>query len=161
MVNAMNKPGHLFPSLLAKPLSLIPDSVHASLVSRLLNQVFSEQIADGELNFLNNRYLRVQVMDAAIQFTLTFDGRYLVGEGDGKVPDLIFRGNVHDFLLLASRREDCDTLFFQRRLRIEGDTDMGLAIKNFLDAIEIESLPYHRQMDNFLGRAIQLYEHIT
>ncbi|RLA11661.1 MAG: sterol-binding protein [Gammaproteobacteria bacterium] len=157
----MAKPRHLFPSLLAKPLSLIPGRLHASLISNALNRLFARQIADGELDFMTGRYLQVEVMDASIRFTLCFDGRRLLAAGTGKSPDLIFRGNVHDFLLLASRKEDSDTLFFQRRLKIEGDTEMGLAIKNFLDAIEIESLPYHRLMDKFLNRGVRLYERVT
>ena len=157
----MQNSPHIFPSLLAKPVSLIPGKVHAALVSRALNQLFAEQVRDGELEFMTGRYLQVEVMDAGIQFTLSFDGRRLRGASTGDSPDLIFRGNVHDFLLLAARREDSDTLFFQRRLKIEGDTDMGLAIKNFLDAIDLESLPFHRQMDRFLSRAVHLYERAT
>ncbi len=152
---------HLFPSLLAKPLSLLPGRVHATLISNVLNHLLAGQIADGELEFMVGRYLRVEVMDAGIQFELCFDGGRLLGAGSEHSPDLILRGNVYDFLLLATRREDSDTLFFQRRLKIEGDTDMGLGIKNFLDAIEIESLPYHHVMDRFMGRAVHLYERLT
>ena len=100
-------------------------------------------------------------MDAGIRFDLSFDGRRLRDASNVNSPDLILRGNVYDFLLLAARKEDSDTLFFQRRLKIEGDTDMGLEIKNFLDAIETESLPYHQVMDRFLGRAVHLYERLT
>ena len=35
----------------------------------------------------------------------------------------------------ALRREDPDTLFFTRRLVLEGDTALGLEIKNALDAL--------------------------
>jgi predicted lipid carrier protein YhbT len=157
----MAKPRHLFPSLLAKPLSLIPGRLHALLISKALNHLLAGQIADGELEFMAGRYLRVEVMDAGIRFTLSFDGARLLAASAGKSPDLIFRGNVYDFLLLASRREDSDTLFFQRRLKIEGDTEMGLAIKNFLDAIDLESLPYHRLMDRFLNGGVRLYERLT
>ncbi len=157
----MAKPRHLFPSLLAKPLSLIPGGLHASLISKALNHLLAAQIADGELEFMVGRYLQVEIMDAGIRFTLFFDGRRLLAASVGNSPDLIFRATVYDFLLLASRREDSDTLFFQRRLKIEGDTDMGLAIKNFLDAIDIESLPCHRLMDRFLSRGVRLYERIT
>ena len=157
----MAKPRHLFPSLLAKPLSLVPGRLHASLISNTLNRLLARQIADGELDFMSGRYLQVEVMDANIQFTLCFEGGRLLAASNGNSPDLIFRGNFHDFLLLASRKEDSDTLFFQRRLKIEGDTEMGLAIKNFLDAIEIESLPYYRLIDKFLSRGVRLYERVT
>ncbi len=43
---------------------------------------------------------------------------------------------LRDFHLLASRREDADTLFFARRLVMEGDTDLGLIVKNTLDAVD-------------------------
>lgn len=43
--------------------------------------------------------------------------------------------------MIAARKEDPDTLFFQRRLRIEGDTELGLYVKNLMDAIDLESMP--------------------
>ena len=44
--------------------------------------------------------------------------------------------SAHDFLLLAQRKEDPDTLFFSRRLVMEGDTELGLLVKNTIDAID-------------------------
>jgi predicted lipid carrier protein YhbT len=160
-MTTLAKPRHLFPAPLARPVALVPGQLHATLVSKILNRLLAEQIADGDLEFMTGRYLRVEVMDAGIRFDLGFDGGRLLAAGNSKSPDLIFRGNVYDFLLLATRREDSDALFFQRRLKIEGDTEMGLAIKNFLDAIDIESLPYHRQVDGFLRPAMNLYERVT
>lgn len=32
-------------------------------------------------------------------------------------------------------------LFFQRRLLIEGDTELGLEVKNVMDAIELDTMP--------------------
>src|SRR5690606_6690177 len=55
--------------------------------------------------------------------------------------DTTFTGNSKDFLLLASRREDPDTLFFQRRLAIEGNTELGLQVKNLIDGIDADELP--------------------
>jgi len=34
------------------------------------------------------------------------------------------------------REEDPDTLFFKRKLQIEGDTELGLITKNLLDSVE-------------------------
>ncbi len=157
----MTKSRHLFPPLFTKPLSLIPGRLHATLISTVLNKLLAEQICEGELEFMLGRYLRVEVIDADIHFLLSFDGKRLFAANTTHAPDLIFRGNVYDFLLLAARKEDSDTLFFQRRLKIEGDTDMGLAIKNFLDSIEIESLPYHHLTDRFFSHGLSLYERVT
>jgi predicted lipid carrier protein YhbT len=35
---------------------------------------------------------------------------------------------------------DADTLFFDRRLSIEGDTELGLLLKNTLDALDLKSV---------------------
>jgi predicted lipid carrier protein YhbT len=53
------------------------------------------------------------------------------------VPDLTISASAHDFVLLAQRKEDPDTLFFSRRLAMEGDTELGLMVKNTIDAIEL------------------------
>ena len=50
-------------------------------------------------------------------------------------------GNWREFLLLASRQEDPDTLFFRRRLVIEGHTELGLALKNLIDSLDPDVLP--------------------
>jgi len=50
-------------------------------------------------------------------------------------PDVIVRASLGDYLALALRSEDPDTLFFSRRLLIEGDTALGLVVKNALDSI--------------------------
>jgi predicted lipid carrier protein YhbT len=41
---------------------------------------------------------------------------------------------------VARRQEDPDTLFFSRRLAMEGDTELGLLVKNTIDAIELPVL---------------------
>lgn len=41
-----------------------------------------------------------------------------------------------DFVELLRGNVDADTLFFRRRLQIRGDTELGLIVKNWLDAAE-------------------------
>jgi predicted lipid carrier protein YhbT len=53
------------------------------------------------------------------------------------VPDLAISATAYDFLMLGTRQEDPDTLFFSRRLLVEGDTELGLIAKNTLDAVEL------------------------
>ncbi|HEX4928489.1 MAG TPA: SCP2 sterol-binding domain-containing protein [Burkholderiales bacterium] len=50
-------------------------------------------------------------------------------------PDVVVRARLRDYLALALRREDPDSLFFSRRLVIEGDTALGLVVKNALDSL--------------------------
>jgi len=60
-------------------------------------------------------------------------------QGD-QAPDLTISGAIYDFLALATRREDSDTLFFNRRVVMAGDTALGLELKNLLDAMDPETL---------------------
>ena len=50
--------------------------------------------------------------------------------------DLELGAALGDFVALMRGTSDADTLFFQRRLRIRGDTELGLIVKNWLDATE-------------------------
>lgn len=54
--------------------------------------------------------------------------------------DLRIRACARDYVDLALRREDPDTLFFTRRLVMTGDTELGLVVKNALDAIDWDRL---------------------
>jgi len=51
------------------------------------------------------------------------------------------RGSATDLLLMASRLEDADSLFFQRRLTLTGDTELGLTARNLLERLPWESVP--------------------
>lgn len=62
-------------------------------------------------------------------------------KASSETPDLTIRSNVSGYLALLLRREDADTLFFTRRLVMTGDTDLGLVVKNTLDAIDWSRLP--------------------
>jgi predicted lipid carrier protein YhbT len=55
-------------------------------------------------------------------------------------PDVVISASAADFVALARRKVDPDTLFFSRRLLIEGDTELGVAVKNTLDAMPIPGL---------------------
>ena len=62
--------------------------------------------------------------------------------GNQHKPDTKISGDFISFIQLATRREDPDTLFFQRKLSIEGDTELGLTIKNIIDNLEFHNLPF-------------------
>ena len=89
---------------------------------------------------LTGKRLLLKVTDAglALRFTLTPRGfRPLF---DARQPDLTISATTRDYLALALREEDPDTLFFSRRLLMEGETDLGLLVKNTLDAVDWDAL---------------------
>lgn len=145
----------LFPRPLAAPLGLIPERLHSGAVAAVLNRVLASELRAGELDFLHGRTLRIHVQDMRLALRLTLQHGRLAPAGAHALVDLSISGPLHAFLLLVARREDADTLFFRRRLRIEGDTALGLALKNCLDGLDIDAHRLPRQ----LGRmALPLYE---
>lgn len=128
------------PSLLRLPLKLTPFAIKKRVIEQLINWQFNQALADDELEFLTDRWLKVEVRDLDLNWFLTLSGGKLK-VSDCADPDVTFSGETNDLILIAARREDPDTLFFQRRLIIEGDTELGLYVKNLMDSIDLDSMP--------------------
>ncbi|MDH3317829.1 MAG: SCP2 sterol-binding domain-containing protein [Gammaproteobacteria bacterium] len=124
-------------ALASVPLGCIPESVHSQLLCEVLNRVLGPELGDGELDFLKQRCLAIHIPELNTRFRLSLSGARL-RPATHRAPDLTLRGGVREFLQLATRIEDPDTLFFQRRLHLDGDAELGLLVKNFLDALELD-----------------------
>lgn len=99
-----------------------------------LNRLFADALADGEFDDFAGRRIRLEVNGGQPGLTFGFwAGRLRIVDGAGEVT---IRGSLSAFKTLADRKQDPDKLFFQRRLVIEGDTELGLALKNLLDSLE-------------------------
>jgi predicted lipid carrier protein YhbT len=99
-----------------------------------LNQLFAQAIEEGEFDEFEGRRIRLEVNGGQPGITIGFwAGRLRVIDGPGEAT---IRGSLAAFRTLAERRQDPDQLFFQRRLVIEGDTELGLRLKNLLDSLE-------------------------
>lgn len=107
-----------------------------------LNQSLGSTITAGQLEFLEHRILRIAITDVDGACLLSLQRGRLKILPPGSNPEVTIRASVEDFGLLATRRIDADTLFFQRRLVIEGDVALGLMVKNYLDALDIDTLPW-------------------
>ena len=148
------------PRLFSTPLRLVPARLHSRLVATALNRVLAAEIRDGELDFLLGRVLAVRIDDAGVDLRLGLrDGR-LVDVPGSRPADLAIEGKVYEFLLLIARREDPDTLFFQRRLRLQGDTELGLYLKNFLDALELEDQLLPLPLRHFIRYSVPVYDRL-
>lgn len=71
-------------------------------------------------------------------------------------PDAIISADALDFIALARRQADPDTLFFNRRLVMQGDTELGLLVKNTLDAIDFRAMALPRPSRVLSALALQL-----
>lgn len=150
----------VLPRPLSFPLKIMPASISSAVLVSVLNQIFSQALKDGELDFLQQRFISVQVEDAGLEFCLTLAQGKLVSCRDKQSTDLSLKGTVYNFLLLATRREDTDTLFFSRRLGMQGDTELGLEVKNFLDSFDVEEGRLSRHIDRLLQKTVPIYERL-
>ncbi len=125
---------------LTLPLAFAPFSVKKSVLQQLLNWQFHHALGEGELDFLQGRCLGIEITDINLRWITTLQASRLVVLPDAEA-DVWFRAEASDLLLVAACRADPDTLFFQRRLVIEGDTELGLEVKNLMDALEPAAMP--------------------
>ena len=139
------------------PAITIPPGV-AALVGRLpqlpptlalvgaLNLALDRLLPRDQLEPLTGKRLLVDVSDAGLSLRFTLGPRGFRARFDRQREDLRIAATLRDFLALAMREEDPDTLFFSRRLLLEGDTELGLLVKNTLDAVDWSVLePAHLQ----------------
>lgn len=131
---------HFGPSLMSVPVKLAPFALKRQVLEQVLSWQFRQALAEGELEFLEGRWLSIHVRDIGLLwYTSVADGRLVVSQQADA--DVSFSADASDLLMIAARKQDPDTLFFQRRLVIEGDTELGLYVKNLMDAIELEQMP--------------------
>lgn len=120
---------------LAARLPAFPGSV---LLSVGANLIFGAEPPQA-LAPLFGKTVRIRVTDAGLNFHFKVSPSGFVACRAAPSAVMISAG-ARDFLRLARREVDADTLFFDRRLSIEGDTELGLLLKNTLDALDVNSV---------------------
>jgi predicted lipid carrier protein YhbT len=141
------------------PGRLIPYSAQKPLLSVALNQAFREPLHHGELDFLEGAKVRIKVTDLSIDWLISVNSAGFEPVDRELKDDVCISGESPDFILLATRQADPDTLFFQRRIRVEGDTELGLGVKNTMDSMDWDDLPLPlRKFLQGTGRVIEIIQ---
>lgn len=130
------KPGRPDISRIIPFLPTLPVSL---AFATLFNLAAWRALKDMDWSWVRDKRFCVHVRDLGLK-TYFSVGRDGLRPQFGDHADVVFTATAQDFTRLALRLEDPDTLFFNRRLLIEGDTDLGLTVKNMLDAVELETL---------------------
>ena len=133
----MSEKTWLIPKPVGQVLGRLPGLPGSMLFVTALNLALAKQLNPDVTQMLVGKKLRLCVLDA--QWTFDFEwrkNRFVACQNAGSA-DLTISASAHDFVKLARRQEDPDTLFFNRRLAMEGDTELGLLVKNTIDAIEL------------------------
>ena len=139
----MNIPKFKLPGLVARIGGHLPQWPHSlTLIARLNATVKMKLLPLDSLALLEGRTFLVEVLDTGGQANFTYrNGLFRPLFSAPQTPDLSFRANLSAFMQMLARQEDPDTLFFNRELSIEGDTELGLVVKNMLDAVEWPQMP--------------------
>jgi predicted lipid carrier protein YhbT len=144
-------PRFKLPAFVASVGHRLPQWPHAVVLATGLNALLKMKLLpEDSLALLEGRSFLVDVLDTGGRAAFTYrDGLFRPLFTRPQTPDLAFGANLSAFLQLMLRQEDPDTLFFNRDLSIEGDTELGLVVKNMLDAVEWPTLPslpvFHRK----------------
>jgi len=140
-----------FPAPLSRVIATLPPWPASRAFAAACNLAVWPSLKELDWDPVRGRRFRVTVKDMGLCLHFSIRGEGFRAEGDGPA-DVTFTATAQDFARLALRLEDPDTLFFNRRLLIEGDTNLGLTVKNMLDAVELESVT--ATMPLGLGRVV-------
>jgi O2-independent ubiquinone biosynthesis accessory factor UbiT len=154
------KPHPALPSAFSFPLKVLPSFIHNKVLAITLNRIFADELKDGELDFLQHKLINIAVEDTGLEYRLTLDENRLSAGSKEQTPDLFLKGTLYDYMLLASRREDADALFFNRQLKMQGDTELGLYVKNFLDGLDLDSHKTSVYLEALLQKSLPVYERL-
>jgi predicted lipid carrier protein YhbT len=137
----LSKAVNLTPCLLRIPAQNLPFVVQQKLFGTVLDPLLKQMIKDEALDFLDGKWLKIEVTDLDKQWYFTLlDGKLTMTENLDQA-DICFSCDMNSMVLLAAKKVDPDTLFFRRKLLITGDTELGLEVKNFIDNLELDNLP--------------------
>ena len=128
------------PPFCVSVLGRLPAYPGSWLMAQMLNRALAPQLPDDVRQRLDRKRLRLRISDAALVFDFSLERSGFVPLAGGAASDLTIGASLHDLWRLARREEDPDTLFFSRRLILEGDTELGLLVKNTLDAFDFSTL---------------------
>jgi predicted lipid carrier protein YhbT len=151
-------------SLLSIAHKIMPTKVENYFVLHQVKRLSQPFMDDGEIDFLDNKIVEVEISDLPAKWYFTKIGQQLVMMDRNESlsispePDVVFSALVDALVLMASQKVDPDTLFFNRKLKITGDTELGLEIKNLFDQFDLDLLdkPFRKVLDTWSDELINL-----
>lgn len=139
------------PAVLVRLNARLPHLPVSAALAAALNLAAWPALRELDWEGVRGRRFCVHVCDLGLKAYLSVGSAGFAAQVNERA-DVTFTATAEDFARLALRLEDPDTLFFNRRLAIEGDTDLGLTVKNMLDSLELEEVA--RAMPAGLGRLL-------
>lgn len=132
-----NKSKWVIPEGAGKILKRLPKFPGSVALSVVVNVVLLRLMPAEALQAMQGKTIRIRVLDAQTDFDLQYNGKRFMPVLHRPQVDLTISATAQDFYLISQRQVDPDTLFFSRRLSTEGDMELGLVLKNTLDAADL------------------------
>ena len=123
------------PAALRRLIERLPIEPPSFVLAQVLNRVLLPRLDADARAALAGRCVEVQVSDFGVRMRLHLGARGFALAPRGADIALRVRATANAFWRMAGGEEDADTLFFERALVMEGDTEFGLLVKNTLDAV--------------------------
>ena len=130
-------PGPVLAAPLRAVASRLPRFSSSAAFAAALNLTLRRKFPHEVLEHLEDHAFAIAVEDAGLELTFRVRGGRFVPVAKSSEPLLRIRASAWDYAQLVAQNADPDTLFFNRRLLTEGDTDIALLVKNTLDILEI------------------------
>ena len=120
-------------------IARLPCYPPAAAAALAVNICFGETLTAKNLPAARGKVIAIDVRDTGLKLAFEVEDDGLIARGAAR-PDATISAEARDFVALARREVDPDALFFNRRLTMEGDTELALLVKNTLDGIDFRAL---------------------
>ena len=125
-------------STIGRATSRLPSLPGSLVFAAAINPILKNHMSQELETRLHGKFLRFSVTDLMLDFNVLWTREGLVATWNVEEPDLTVSAGAHDFILLALGHEDADSLFFRGSLLMEGDTELGVLLKNMVDQLELD-----------------------
>lgn len=122
-------------ALVAPVLKRLPMQPPALALALAMNRLLLPRLPADARAALSQRTVEVAVTDLGLALRLQLGARGFGLAPPGRPVALRIAAAMPTFWRLLRGDDDADRLFFERALMMEGDTEMGLVLKNTLDAM--------------------------
>jgi predicted lipid carrier protein YhbT len=129
------QPGRSPLSALRGIVSRLPQFPPSAATAFMLNVALHDVLNGPELDPARNKLVKVEIPDLGLVLSYRVHNTGVAASGND-MPDVTITADSDAMWALVTGREDADMLFFSRRLVMSGDTELGLFIRNTLDAID-------------------------
>ena len=126
---------NLLAGRLRRIVERLPVQPPSFVLARVLDRVLLPRLPADVRATLGNRTVEVSISDLGVRGRLQLAPCGFRVAPSHSETALRIVAPANSYLRLLRGEDDADRLFFERALVMEGDTEMGLVLKNTLDAI--------------------------